>query len=120
MSTWTLTLEPDRETDGLIVAEVPELGLFVYGRDPDDALARVLELASRVVADKAARGELELPPGAPLSITFRDRRAGIDPIGSPGMSGRSRGGGRPVTRAKSMSRPTGEDRFRTPAGRSED
>ena len=64
-----LRIEIDREEDGRWIAEVPDLpGVLVYGRDRDDAIARVQALALRVLAERLEHGE-ELPE--PLSLSFR-------------------------------------------------
>jgi len=48
-----LTVEFDREDDGRRIADIPELpGVMVYGSSKEDALAKVQELALRVLADK--------------------------------------------------------------------
>ena len=48
-----LTIEFDREDDGRWIADVPELpGVMVYGSSKEDALAKVQELAFRVLADE--------------------------------------------------------------------
>ena len=52
------TVEYEQEEDGRWLAEVKELpGVLSYGKDPDDAVARVQALALRVVADKLENGE---------------------------------------------------------------
>lgn len=46
-----LTIEIDREQDGRLIAEVPDLsGVMVYGRTREQATARVQALALRVLA----------------------------------------------------------------------
>ena len=48
-----LNIEFDRETDGRWIAEVVDLpGVMVYGDSEEDAMARSLELAARVVAER--------------------------------------------------------------------
>ena len=48
-----LTIEFDREDDGRWIAEIPDLpGVMVYGESKEDALAKVQELAFRVLADE--------------------------------------------------------------------
>ena len=52
------TIELEEESDGRWIAEVFELsGALVYGSTPDDARARVLGLALRIVADRIEHGE---------------------------------------------------------------
>jgi len=55
-----LTIEPDRETDGRWIAEVPELNILLYGHSWQDAIARVEAATREIVLDRIARGEL--PP----------------------------------------------------------
>ncbi|MDQ1265951.1 MAG: hypothetical protein QG635_1103 [Bacteroidota bacterium] len=46
-------IEYELESDGRWIAEIPELpGAMVYGRTPDEATAKVISLALRVVAEK--------------------------------------------------------------------
>ena len=46
-------IEPDRETDGRWVAEIASLpGVMAYGKTKQEAVAKVEELALRVVADR--------------------------------------------------------------------
>ncbi|MCC7119168.1 MAG: type II toxin-antitoxin system HicB family antitoxin [Anaerolineales bacterium] len=52
------TVEYEQEEDGRWLAEVKELpGVLAYGKDADDAAARVQALALRVVADRIENGE---------------------------------------------------------------
>jgi predicted RNase H-like HicB family nuclease len=54
-----LSIDYDREEDGRWIAEVPELpGVMVYGDSKDEATAKVVTLALRVLADKLEHGEL--------------------------------------------------------------
>jgi predicted RNase H-like HicB family nuclease len=56
-----LTIELDRETDGRWIGEVPELpGVLAYGTTADEARAKVIVLAFRVIADRIEHGE-EVP-----------------------------------------------------------
>ena len=65
-----LQIELDREEDGRWIAEVPDLpGVLVYGRDREDAIARVQALALRVLAERLEHGEA-LPEPQPLSVSF--------------------------------------------------
>ncbi len=53
-----MVVEIERETDGRWIAEVPDLpGVMTYGRTREDAIARVMALAVRVVADRVEHGE---------------------------------------------------------------
>ncbi len=62
------TIEVEQETDGRWLAEVPELpGVLVYGKNLDEARARVQALALRVIADRLEHGEVG---AAPTTITF--------------------------------------------------
>jgi predicted RNase H-like HicB family nuclease len=48
-----LTIEFDREDDGRWFADIPELpGVMVYETSKEDAIAKVQELAFRVLADE--------------------------------------------------------------------
>ena len=54
-----LRVEVEQEVDGRWIAEVVTLpGVLAYGRSPEEALRAALQLARRVVADRAAHGEL--------------------------------------------------------------
>ncbi len=64
-----LKIELEREDDSRWIAEVPNLpGVMTYGKDRDDAIARVQALALRVLADRLEHGE-----AAPslLSVSFK-------------------------------------------------
>lgn len=53
-----LTVEYEQEEDGRWLAEVKELpGALVYGKDPDDAVARAQALTLRVIAARLENGE---------------------------------------------------------------
>ena len=53
-----LRIEIEQETDGRIIAEVPELpGVMAYGRTREEAVARVEALALRTLADRVEQGE---------------------------------------------------------------
>ena len=67
----TLGIELDREDDGRWLAEAPDLsGVMCYGETRADAVARVLALALRVIADRLDHGEAE--PALPdLSLSHR-------------------------------------------------
>jgi predicted RNase H-like HicB family nuclease len=54
----TLSVELEREADGRWLAEVPSLpGVLCYGRDRDDAVAKVQALALRVIAERLEHRE---------------------------------------------------------------
>ena len=54
-------VEVEREEDGRWIGEVPELpGVYAYGVDRDDAIAKAKALAFRVLADRLEHGE-EIP-----------------------------------------------------------
>lgn len=60
-----LRIEIEQETDGRILAEIPELpGVMAYGRTREEAVAKVEALALRTLADRLEQGEPvpELPP----------------------------------------------------------
>ena len=57
-----MLLETEQETDGRWLAEAPELpGCLAYGAAPEEARRRCIELALRILAERAERGEA-LPP----------------------------------------------------------
>jgi len=61
-------IELEREEDGRWIGEVRDLlGVLVYGKDRDEAIARVQALALRVLAERLEHGE---PPNF-LSVSFR-------------------------------------------------
>lgn len=63
-----LTIEYEQEEDGRWLAEVLELpGVLAYGRNAEEAIAKVQALALRVLADRLEHGET-LP--TPVSISF--------------------------------------------------
>jgi len=52
------TLEYEQEEDGRWLAEVLELpGVLTYGKDVEEAIARVQALALRVIADRLEHSE---------------------------------------------------------------
>jgi predicted RNase H-like HicB family nuclease len=54
------TIELDREEDGRIIAEVPEIpGVLVYGQTEEQAIEKVQELALEVLADRVEHGEIQ-------------------------------------------------------------
>ncbi len=66
-------VEIEREDDGRWIAEVVDLpGVMAYGKTADEACARALALALRVLADRIEHGEL--PSGA-MSVTFEPSAA---------------------------------------------
>jgi len=65
----TFTIELEREDDGRWIAEVPDLsGVMCYGRDRNEAVARVQALALRVIAERLEHAEA--PPDL-LNVTFK-------------------------------------------------
>lgn len=65
----TFTIEFEREDDGRWIAEVPVLaGVLCYGRDRNEAMARVQALALRVIAERLEHGEA--PPEL-LNVSFQ-------------------------------------------------
>jgi predicted RNase H-like HicB family nuclease len=65
----TFTIEIEREDDGRWLAEVPALaGVMTYGKDRDEAVARVQALALRVIAERLEHREA---PAEFLNVTFR-------------------------------------------------
>lgn len=65
----TFTIELEREDDGRWIAEVPVLaGVLCYGRDRNEAVARVQALALRVIAERLEHGET--PPEL-LNVSFQ-------------------------------------------------
>ena len=53
-----MNIETEEETDGRWLAEVVELpGVMCYGKDREEAIARVKALALRVLADRIEQGE---------------------------------------------------------------
>jgi predicted RNase H-like HicB family nuclease len=53
-----LSIEIDREEDGRWIGEVPQLpGVLVYAPTPDQARAKAIALAFRVIADRIEHGE---------------------------------------------------------------
>jgi len=64
----TFTIEIEREDDGRWLAEVPALpGVMTYGKDRDEAVARVQALALRVIAERLEHREA---PAEFLNVTF--------------------------------------------------
>ena len=54
-------IELEREEDGRWIGEVRDLpGVLVYGKDRDEAIARVQALALRVLAERLEHGERAL------------------------------------------------------------
>ena len=53
-----MKLEIDRESDGLWIAEVPDMsGVMAYGATRAEAVSKVEALALRVIADRLDHGE---------------------------------------------------------------
>lgn len=66
--TVTLAIELEREEDGRWLAEVPSLpGVMCYGKDRDEAVARVQALALRVIAERLEHREA---PADFLNVSF--------------------------------------------------
>lgn len=62
------TIELEQEVDGRWIAEVLELpGVLAYGQTPQQAQARALALALRVLADRLENDEAI---AAPLTVSF--------------------------------------------------
>jgi predicted RNase H-like HicB family nuclease len=65
----TFTIELEREDDGRWLAEVSALpGVLCYGRDRNDAVARIQALALRVIAERLEHGEA---PAEFLNVSFQ-------------------------------------------------
>jgi predicted RNase H-like HicB family nuclease len=65
----TFTIELEREDDGRWLAEVSALpGVLCYGRDRNDAVARIQALALRVIAERLEHGEA---PAELLNVSFQ-------------------------------------------------
>ena len=62
-----LTIELDREVNGLWIAEVPELNILLYGDSRQDAIRRAEAAAREIVLDRIAHAEL--PPDS-ANATF--------------------------------------------------
>ena len=61
-------MEVERETDGRILASVPDLpGVMAYGSDEAEAVRKVKSIALQVLADMIESGE-EVPE--PLRVLF--------------------------------------------------
>jgi predicted RNase H-like HicB family nuclease len=71
-----LTLEIEREADGRVIAEVPDLpGVLAYGSTKEEAIARAQALALRVLADRLENDEPALSL-LPLDIAAADSAVG--------------------------------------------
>jgi predicted RNase H-like HicB family nuclease len=65
----TFTVEIEREEDGRWLAEVAALsGVMAYGKDRDEAIARVQALALRVIAERLEHREA---PAEFVNVTFQ-------------------------------------------------
>jgi len=60
------TIELDREDDGRWIAEVPELGVLLYGQSRQEAVDRAQVAAREIVLDRIEHGEL--PPDSADAI----------------------------------------------------
>lgn len=63
-----LTIELEQETDGRWIAEIPELGILLYGDTKDDAIRSAENAALEIIADKIQRKEL---PATAAKLEFR-------------------------------------------------
>lgn len=53
-----LPIDVERETDGRVLASVPDLpGVMAYGHDQAEAIRKVKSIALQVLADKVENGE---------------------------------------------------------------
>ena len=58
-ATTRFTISIDTETDGRIIAEVPQLpGVMVYGNTEEEAVRKVKDLANQIIRDMRRHGEL--------------------------------------------------------------
>jgi predicted RNase H-like HicB family nuclease len=57
-----LTIKLERETDGRWIADIPELGVLLYGKTKQQAIQDAESAALEIVADRIQRGVL--PPTA--------------------------------------------------------
>jgi predicted RNase H-like HicB family nuclease len=65
----TFTIDLEREQDGRWIAEVAALpGVLCYGRDRDEAVAKVQALALRVIAERLEHREA---PAEFVNVTFQ-------------------------------------------------
>lgn len=65
----TFSIEIEQEDDGRWIAEVPTLpGVMAYGKDRDEAVARVQALGLRVIAERLEHREA---PAEFLNVTFQ-------------------------------------------------
>ncbi len=63
-----LTIELDREDDGLWIAEALELpGVMCYGQTRDEAINKAERLTTEVIADRIAHGEMA---SSSLAVSF--------------------------------------------------
>jgi predicted RNase H-like HicB family nuclease len=53
-----LVIELERETDGRWIADVPELGILLYGATQEEAIRRAEDASRLLIEDKISRGEL--------------------------------------------------------------
>jgi predicted RNase H-like HicB family nuclease len=84
-----LTIETEREDDGLWIAEVPQLpGVLAYGTTPDEAMAKTEVLALRVLAERLEHGQAK-PMQVNIEVAGRvERSATQHPRAEPAMLGR--------------------------------
>jgi predicted RNase H-like HicB family nuclease len=60
-----LTIELEQEKDGRWIAEVPELGILLYGDTKDRAIRAAENAALEIIADKIQRKELPAAAAKP-------------------------------------------------------
>jgi predicted RNase H-like HicB family nuclease len=60
-----LTIELEQETDGRWIAEIPELGILLYGDMKDRAIRAAENAALEIIADKIQRKELPAAAAKP-------------------------------------------------------
>jgi len=72
-----LTVELEREDDGRIIAEIPDLpGVMTYGASKEEALQKAAALAFRVLADRLESEEVLATPDMTFHVHSRECLAG--------------------------------------------
>ena len=72
-----LTVEFDRESDGRVIADIPDLpGVMAYGATEEEALQKVAALAFRVMADRLESEEVQASPDMTFQLHARECLAG--------------------------------------------
>jgi predicted RNase H-like HicB family nuclease len=75
--THVLTVELDREDDGRIIAEIPDLpGVMTYGATTDEAIQKAAALALRVFADRLESSEVQAKRDMSFQLHTRECLAG--------------------------------------------